>query len=535
MSTNISFSAPPPPLPDSAPPAVSASNPLYPSNYAAIPPPTNSAAVAPNTTQAYQEYYQQYMMQYMYYNNPALLQSYSMMSGAPYYNYNTSGTTNTAVQAQAASQTVSNQKQIAPPVSVPPKQTPVQAEAPKSAIKINLKFQQNSVLSTVASKEPAQMTQSVSAPSVTESPTPRKSRFNMIDSVSNVTNQQNQFKQQQQQQQQQQQDQSVKTETNQNTMDTESSQEKDQTETNEQAQSDIVYDIHKWPASLKNYCAKVYQHYQQITIVSEDQVTKYLQQRITDAFKQKQDLNIGWENEKIPDVIAIKKVAPLSQQQILQQKKQQQLKIQQQKQLEEQINAAKAKASEILAKKIQEKTQLQELVKQRRQEHLSASPLKKRKSRSSSSSSSSSSSRSSSRSRKSTSSNTSDSSSSSSSLNKDFISLSNGKKQKFNKQNSKFNNKNKKEKFGKMKKFISNEINNSMKSLEEKQENLNRQQQQGNRQQQFANKNKLNKRQQRFQNDFLNKKIVIDNSRKQFKSIFDLDMVSLQLQKFMLS
>ena len=41
-------------------------------------------------------------------------------------------------------------------------------------------------------------------------------------------------------------------------------------------------------------------------------MTKYLQQRITDAFKIKPNLETGWETEAMPNVDDIKKVAPLS-------------------------------------------------------------------------------------------------------------------------------------------------------------------------------------------------------------------------------
>ena len=112
----------------------------------------------------------------------------------------------------------------------------------------------------------------------------------------------------------------------------------------DKAASDIVFDIHKWPPALKSYCTKVYQHFQKILNISEDQVTKYLQQRITETFKDKPDLNIAWHDEPVPDVEQIRKVAPLSQQQIMQQKKQ-----------EAAIAAAKANASRILANKLQMK------------------------------------------------------------------------------------------------------------------------------------------------------------------------------------
>ena len=114
-------------------------------------------------------------------------------------------------------------------------------------------------------------------------------------------------------------------------------------------QSDIVFDIHKWPNSLKTFCAKVYQHYQNILLVTEDQVTKYLQQRITDAFKIKPNLEIGWETEQMPDVEQIKRVAPLSAAQQLQLKQQQQASANQKK-----LNAAKAAAHVLQFKKAQQ-------------------------------------------------------------------------------------------------------------------------------------------------------------------------------------
>ena len=65
--------------------------------------------------------------------------------------------------------------------------------------------------------------------------------------------------------------------------------------------------------------------------ISEDQVTKYLQKRITETFKLKPDLNISWQNEPVPDVNAIRKEAPLSKLQQEQAKKQElALQIQQQ-------------------------------------------------------------------------------------------------------------------------------------------------------------------------------------------------------------
>lgn len=76
----------------------------------------------------------------------------------------------------------------------------------------------------------------------------------------------------------------------------------------QEEQCDIVFHIDKWPDALKNYCARVYKQYANSTQVSEDQVTKYLQKRITDAFKVRPDLNVGWETESIPEIYDIKQV-----------------------------------------------------------------------------------------------------------------------------------------------------------------------------------------------------------------------------------
>jgi hypothetical protein len=78
-----------------------------------------------------------------------------------------------------------------------------------------------------------------------------------------------------------------------------------------EAASDVVFDINKWPVALKNYCSKVYQQYAASTLVTEQQVTNYLQNRITQAFKLKADLGINWDAEKMPDVNTIRQLASL--------------------------------------------------------------------------------------------------------------------------------------------------------------------------------------------------------------------------------
>lgn len=210
-------------------------------------------------------------------------------------------------------------------------------------IKINLKFQQSGFLKTISNATPLNQQPSAAADQPLETapvaavtatsnnannnkpqPGVKKSRFSQATNVSNVIQEQTRFKQQQEQHKPVieilsssttnananrsngicSEDMGMDECNNNKSSATSSSDERDVAS----AQSDIVYDINKWPASLKTYCASVYQHYQKITLVSEDQVTKYLQKRITDAFKENADLNSGWQTEPIPDVLAIKKV-----------------------------------------------------------------------------------------------------------------------------------------------------------------------------------------------------------------------------------
>jgi hypothetical protein len=173
------------------------------------------------------------------------------------------------------------------------------------AIKFNLKFQQQSGANETPGAE------SGSGGGGGKAVPQRKSRFQSID---HVKQQQDLFKNKQNQQEN---EQSKSQESN--TSSTSEAQvdatKQDGDPTKKQTTTnviDIVYDINKWPSSLKDFCARVYKHYHTSTIVTEDQVTKYLQQRITNAFKLKPDLNVGWESEALPDIISIKKVAPFS-------------------------------------------------------------------------------------------------------------------------------------------------------------------------------------------------------------------------------
>lgn len=172
-----------------------------------------------------------------------------------------------------------------------------------SQIKINLKFNKGGTLKTVtdqtsSSEQPATST----APKTTT--TVKKSRFS--SNVSNVIQEQNRFKEQQQQQQKAA---SVPVKSAPGKSDICNEDMEIEENGNESAQCDIVYHIDKWPDALKNYCARVYKQYASSSQVSEDQVTKYLQKRITDAFKLRPDLNNGWESEKIPEIYDIKQVS----------------------------------------------------------------------------------------------------------------------------------------------------------------------------------------------------------------------------------
>ena len=165
-------------------------------------------------------------------------------------------------------------------------------------IKINLKFNKGGTLKTVESGS------SIDPPTDTASnavkqPVVKKSRFS--SNISNVVQEQNRFKQQQE------------TPVQPTTSRSEEICSEDTASTSVSASAttptDIVYDINKWPDTLKNYCARVYKHYATISQVSEDQVTKYLQKKITDAFKVTPDLNTGWETEAIPEIYDIKQVS----------------------------------------------------------------------------------------------------------------------------------------------------------------------------------------------------------------------------------
>jgi len=283
-SVQNSLSMNSPPLPPPPPPAPS-SNELANSNkrsadgtpiasaYAAqssMMPPNFAAAPPSMSPAAYQAYYQQYMQYMSYY-------SYGMYPGAtstaaptmpPYYNYN-QPVASSSVRPTLPSPVVS----AGPQMKTEPKPAPVQKHQTQSpSIKINIKQpqqqqhqeQQKSALHQSVSMENME-TDSLNKTSA------KKSRFSSLDSLSNVTAQQVSYEQEMKSKTSQMESQtsSVSKQTTAVSSSTAAVKEEKKTTTNQV--SDIVYDINKWPIALKTYCAKVYQHYQTITLVSEDQ------------------------------------------------------------------------------------------------------------------------------------------------------------------------------------------------------------------------------------------------------------------------
>jgi hypothetical protein len=361
------------------------------------PPPPGAAPAA--MTPQYQAYMQQYYQYYQYmYSNPAMMQAYmasnpSAASGAiaaaaaanmqNYYNFPAGVSSPVASPSNLGKQQQQQQQQ---------KKTP-----PAANIKFNLKYQQEQ------SSQPPQTAQVEAKPATPAAPvaqTPpivKKSRF---DLTSNVASEQKAFS-------------SAKTNdaikvtivstpltnkppeahatSSSSSAGSIASEDTVAPSADTQKQTDIVYDIKKWPDSLKAYCAKVYAHYQQLATLGDDQVTKYLQKRITEVFKQSPDLLIDWENEPLPDVASIKKVSPFSQQQL--QLQQQKMKQQQQLAQQKAAQAAAALASQKKAAQLKAPT-LGQLAKQQSKAESKKKQMAGQRKRRSSSSSSSSSSRS---------------------------------------------------------------------------------------------------------------------------------------------
>lgn len=297
-----------PPLPRETPPPLPASTsmPSMMSSLTAQPPPS-----------MYHGYYQQYMQWYM----SAQYAAQAAASGTP--QYTVPPLTSSASTPQIAPVYGNNmQPQNAPQkphiTNYSTQQSKVDNSAASSAsnkasaIKFNLKFN-NFNKSTNGPPKPLMNSpgEPLRKAALTNSPPTRKSRF---DNLANITAEQTEY-----QNSNQKPNEPKKSESIPNKQQPETTQSKAELE---KAAADIVFDIHKWPPALKTYCTKVYQHYQKVHTISEDQVTKYLQQRITETFKQQPDLNIAWHMEAVPEIEAIRKVAPLSQVQIMQQKKQ---------------------------------------------------------------------------------------------------------------------------------------------------------------------------------------------------------------------
>lgn len=242
--------------------------------------------------QSYQDYYQSYMMQLMYGNYSA-------------YYANMMNPTGTTQQNQT------NAQPPPPPPPPPPPKAPEsnahQSQEPQqnktAPIKFNLKFQQQ------PQQQPKLLVPSVKPQ---ESTTPgRKSRFDMpplsssSSSTSNVIKQQNLYQQYQQKQKEKLATEAAAKSQPTTTTTTTTTNPNPTTPT---YGDDIISDINKWPVSLKNYCSRLFTIYHSNKLVSEQQVTRYLQTRITETFKIKNDLNINWDNEKIPDVQTIRQL-----------------------------------------------------------------------------------------------------------------------------------------------------------------------------------------------------------------------------------
>jgi len=146
--------------------------------------------------------------------------------------------------------------------------------------------------------------------------TPKKSRFDVTtptapQPTSNIVKHQNLYAQYQQKQQIMLQQQQLKQQKQAKAIATAGVIVQQKTTPKSEVASDVVFDINKWPVSLKSYCSKVYQQHAGSTQVTEQQVTNYLQNRITQAFKVKADLAINWDVEKMPDVNTIRQLASL--------------------------------------------------------------------------------------------------------------------------------------------------------------------------------------------------------------------------------
>ena len=262
-TTNLTNSSSDPQLPTESPPLP----PGLPNQNQSASNPLNTTQIAPTVgtlPASYQNYYQyqymQYYQQYMY-SHPTIMQSYGMMPPAQptapnYYNYNPAPSQQVAPKQTAQSLTApqvppnaaSQQKSS---ILIEEQKSSASNETPKPAIKINLKYQQGSNTNQIHSSVSSPLL-STSVETSSDKITPRKSRFD--DKVSNVTSQQKKFEQQQKEIESKEKEKETKTDASKNEGISSKQTNSDNIATS--SQSEIVFDIHKWPVALKNYCAK---------------------------------------------------------------------------------------------------------------------------------------------------------------------------------------------------------------------------------------------------------------------------------------
>lgn len=271
MASNNPPTIPPPgPVPQTAATTTPTGIPYPPYNF-------NSAT--------YQEYYANYM-KYMQYYASNMYANYPSAYPPPPPN----------IYSKPPPPTITTTAQAPPPPPPPaPIQTPTPPE-PQKPIKFEIKIKQQ-------------------AEEVVEAPAPevqKKSRFDVT--TPNIAKHQNLYAQYQQKQQimiQQQQLKQAKQHKAVAQAAAIAQQKITTAPAKAKSESDVVFDINKWPMSLKNYCSKVYQHFAGSSQVSEQLVTNYLQNRITQAFRVKADLAINWDAEKIPDVNTVRQLGSI--------------------------------------------------------------------------------------------------------------------------------------------------------------------------------------------------------------------------------
>ena len=261
-TTNLTNSSSDPQLPTESPPLP----PGLPNQNQSASNPLNTTQIAPTVGSlpaSYQNFYQyqymQYYQQYMY-SHPTIMQSYGMMpptqpTAPNYYNYNPAPSQQQPVAPKQTPQSLTAPPNAAPQpkssILIEEQKSSASNETPKPAIKINLKYQQGSSTNQIHSSVSSPLL-STSLETSSDKITPRKSRFD--DKVSNVTSQQKKFEQQQKEIESKEKEKETKTEASKN--EGISSKQTNSDNIGTSSQSEIVFDIHKWPVALKNYCAK---------------------------------------------------------------------------------------------------------------------------------------------------------------------------------------------------------------------------------------------------------------------------------------